>query len=725
MASPDQFSLRRRGQFVVGLQLLAGLLMAQQVGGKAARDGLFLLQFGPAALPAMVAGAAGFSVALSILSGRVLTRFSPGTVLPWALGVSGFLQLLEWYLLGPAPRLAPVLIYLHMAGLGAVLLSAFWSLLSEEFDPREAKQRFGQIAAGGTIGGLAGGLAAERIVAWFGEPSLMAVLAMLHVAGGILLGSLGRKGTAAETSSQASTKAPVAAFDRSSLLTTLATLVLLSSVGAALLDYSLKVYATEAIGRGRGLVRFFALFYTGVALLSFLLQSVLAKPLLQRLGLGKTSMTLPATLLAGAFCTLAAPGIVVAAAARAAESAVRGSLFRAGYETCFTAVPAAERRRAKTFIDVGFDRGGEAFGAAIVFVCINLDADDSLVWVLGVAAQIGLTALVVCGSLDQVYLKALARNLVGRAVQLTPDSDMDLTTRSLVLRTGVFQPAAGSTSSTAADPPVASLDPAMRCLAELRSTDLRRVQEALATCDIANPLIATQVCQLLGHDGVAPLANAALHLAAGRHVGLLADLMSNPDLELSMRRRIPRIIGSVHSQRATDALLAGLQDVRFEVRLQCARALLKSMAKAPEVTLPKERIMAAVDSELEKGRLLWESHQAIQEDPGSFEHEFLDEVLADKAHRSLEYVFILLSLFYERAPLMAAFRSLHVIDTHLRGTALEYLEGVLPARTRDLLWKVIDERPSASDRRSAQELMNDLLNSSETVVMRLRQRGPG
>jgi len=162
-------------------------MIAQQIAGKAARDGLFLLHYGPRALPAMIAGAALFSVALSLLSGRMMRNLAPRLVAPWALGISGVLQLVECWLLGVRPGIASVLIYLHMAGVGSVLLSNFWSLLNEEFDPREAKRRFGQIAAGGTIGGLIGGLAAERTVAWSGAPALMLELAGLHlICGGFL-----------------------------------------------------------------------------------------------------------------------------------------------------------------------------------------------------------------------------------------------------------------------------------------------------------------------------------------------------------------------------------------------------------------------------------------------------------------------------------------------------------------------------------------------------------
>src|SRR5262249_49831871 len=123
-----------RDQFVMGLQFAAALLMAQQVAGKAARDGLFLLYHGPQALPPMVAGAAGFWVVLSLLTGRVMHRLAPRVVVPWALGLSGALLVAEGWLLGVNPGIASVVIYLHMAGVGLVLLSSFWSMLNEEFD---------------------------------------------------------------------------------------------------------------------------------------------------------------------------------------------------------------------------------------------------------------------------------------------------------------------------------------------------------------------------------------------------------------------------------------------------------------------------------------------------------------------------------------------------------------------------------------------------------------
>src|SRR3954447_9133338 len=142
--SESRTPFSERDLFVIGLQVAAGLMMAQPIAGKAARDGLFLLQYGPSRLPGMIAATAGFAVMFSLLNGRLMRRLAPRFIIPWAFGVSGILQVAEWWLLGVSPGAAAIVIYLHMAAVGTVLLSTFWSMLNEEFDPREAKSKFGR-----------------------------------------------------------------------------------------------------------------------------------------------------------------------------------------------------------------------------------------------------------------------------------------------------------------------------------------------------------------------------------------------------------------------------------------------------------------------------------------------------------------------------------------------------------------------------------------------------
>src|SRR6185369_8744737 len=77
----------------------AGLIMAHQVAGKAVRDGLFLSQFTPAALPAIMGAAAVFSILLGLLFARRMSRLGPARVVPVAFAIGGLLHWVEFGLL--------------------------------------------------------------------------------------------------------------------------------------------------------------------------------------------------------------------------------------------------------------------------------------------------------------------------------------------------------------------------------------------------------------------------------------------------------------------------------------------------------------------------------------------------------------------------------------------------------------------------------------------------
>src|SRR5687767_5640929 len=118
------------------LMVAAALMMAHQVAGKASRDAIFLSQFGSAALPAMVTVATITAVAASVVGSRTFVRLGPHRLAPASLALSGVVQIAEWFLLGYAGGIGAIVSYLHLAAFGALLLSSFWSLMSESFEPR-------------------------------------------------------------------------------------------------------------------------------------------------------------------------------------------------------------------------------------------------------------------------------------------------------------------------------------------------------------------------------------------------------------------------------------------------------------------------------------------------------------------------------------------------------------------------------------------------------------
>ena len=138
-------------------------------------------------------------------------------------------------------------------------------------------------------------------------------------------------------------------------------------------------------------------------------------------------------------------------------------------------------------------------------------------------------------------------------------------------------PAAGPPKAAArAAPPPAAVpidDPALGTLIALRSGSADRVRSALRRLDAPETLQVAQVVQLLAWDEVLDMARRVLERSAGAHVGLLIDELVNPDNDFAIRRRIPRVLGTLSSPRALTGLLAGLDDSRFEVRYQCSQAI--------------------------------------------------------------------------------------------------------------------------------------------------------
>jgi hypothetical protein len=696
----------------------AALLLAHQVAGKAVRDSFFLSNYSVTDLPKVVMLSAALTVVLVLLFARAMGRLGPQRLVPAGLLLSSALHVAEYRFMPANPSMWSVLIYLHIVALGAILLSGFWSVMAESFDPRSAKQVFGRIAGAGTLGGIAGGLMAERMAAMVSASSVLLFLAMVHLAGCGVLATL-RTGGLGSRQTEASEKiSPVKLFRGAPYLGSIAVLALAGASSAAILDYLFKAGAGNAFGKGAPLLRFFAIFYTSIQVLTFLGQTFLAPRSLQRLGIGATVRSLPFGVGAGVLGTMLAPIFPVFAVFRAVESGLRGSLYRAGYELLYTPIPATEKRAAKTLLDVACDRAGDAVGSGIVQLMLWFGTAFIPSGLLG--AMLGLTAAGLWASsrLDAAYSGLLQQRLIDRAVELEIDEIQDSTTRSAVLSTQADHGGVRLQDPllTVGRPPDTTLD----TLRELRSENAGRVLAALKHIRGLKPVIAAQLLSLLGWEEVSDAVRHALLQDPHPIAGLLTDHLVNQDeILFGIRRRIPRILAQCDSRIAVQGLLAGLSDVRFEVRFQCARALDSLVQRRPDFDVPSSAIFAAVGRELQVARPIRDSRRLLDSRDGSDPDIFLDEILRERADQTLEHIFSLFAAVLPRGPVKIAFRALHTDDRALRGLALEYLDSVLPAQVRDSLWAMIETKPMITAPEAGRDPLNELLAAHESLLLQL------
>ena len=698
--------------------LTAGVMLAHLWAARAVRTAVFLSAWDAAQLPAMVFATAVTVVAAVPVYTKLLGRFGPRRVVPIGLLLSACGHVLEWRLSGANPWVA-VAIYLHIAGVGALLLSGFWSLVSELFDPQAARAGYGRIAAAGTVGGLLGGVALERASEWLPEDSALILLAGLHAAGAVGAVLLGRQAGAAAPGlpGRPPADAPTSIFDlrafrASPHLRTIALLVGLSTASAFLIEYLFQAGAKDAFPNRADLQQFLARFYVVVGVVTSLVQMG-AGPSVRRLGLGRTIAILPiglGTTTALALVFQAFPMVILV---RGIESSLRSSLFRSGYELLFVPMDPDQKRRAKAVLDVACDRAGDAVGAVIVQVLLLLAVQLSLTaflvpTVLALVLVMAGAGFWLSGRLDRLYLDVVEQRLTGQA----DDGPLVVPSEGGWTVIGLPAPADGEGRSPTggAFPQVAARgdeDRRLAALVELRSGDRARVQAALARLDRPDRMQMAQVTSLLAWDDLSTDARAVLDRHAARHIGLIVDVLVDPATAFAVRRRLPRVLGTVPSPRAVEGLLCGLEDDRFEVRYQAARAIDRLLRQHPALTVDAAAIMRAVERELSVPAGVWQAHHLIDrvepDDEAAGAGIEAAPAQGGGARRNLEHVFTLLAAILPREAVQAAYRGIRSSQAQLRGLALEYLERALAPEVRTRLLALVEAAAATSSAADAPE----------------------
>jgi hypothetical protein len=734
---------------------VAALLVAQQVAGKATRDALFLTSFDPRRLPFVMASGAVLSLLAVFGMSRAMSLRTPGRAVPAGLVTNAAFFGLEW-LCEPLSRDGTaVAVYLHIAALGSVLISGFWSLVSERFDPNRAKRHFSRIAAGATFGGVVGGFAVDMIASRFGIRSMLLVLACTSLLAAIALTRIARTHAPKDLEDPNDNRpgSPLRLLGRTPYLRALALMSLLAAVWESLLDFALKAEASRVFSDEAALVTFFAWFYTGASLVTFLVQTLFGRLALERVGLPGTLMFLPLVVTGGGLALLVGAPFSALVAVRGSENVLSNSLYRAAYEQLFSPLAKETKRPTKTLVDVAATRLGDALGALLILALIYSWRDMPSIVVVVVAAAAALLSLFVVPRLAAGYVEALRAALRTGTIDLQEQQALDATTRrtlsepAAALVRGQFHERIESLLPTAADPlaqrnsagesPPYTLselaivsgsaesrtEPSIvHRFAALASGATNQARAALA--EPLSPELVPIALHLLAHPELGHDAMNALRKVTPASTGLLVDALLDSRTPFEIRLRIPRVLRTSASRRASDGLILGLEDKRLDVRFQCAQALVHMASSDASLTPSESVVFDAVERELAEHGATWNvathssSHDPNRHNDDDKPHS-LRELVRTRASRSLQYVLTLLSFVVDDEALHLALRGLSASDQAIRGTAIELLENVLPDPVRGSLLPILAARPRmVAPARTREEIMAELMRSHESIPIR-------
>jgi len=669
------------------LAVLAAVgMIAQLVAGKTVRDAMFLSAFGVGELPRATTAAAILSLLFALVLARLLARFGPARVVPVAFAVHGGLYALEAVLYPTVPQVAAVLNFFHTALLGSAVVSGFYSVSNERFDPHTAKRTTRWIVSGATFGGVIGG----AVTLLFGRGSASTILPGLAVtnlviAAAILIMTRGHQPRAeTEDTDDRQRESGAAWLRRTPYIRLLAILTLLVTFSETIADYVLKFVLTARTSSEGDLVAFFSVFHAATALVGFFVQTGLSGVALGRFGLAGTLATRPAALAAAGLLSIAVPVLGPIALLRGLDSVLASSLFRSAYEILYTPLSPQAKRATKSLLDIALVRVGDALGAGLIAVVVLIIPElDVRVWLV-VAVVGSIAVLFLSRKLHTGYVETLAVSLKSGVVRLADDDVRDRTTRTTMFETaqGIDRSALLAEVARRKEPVLAHSEPrqrhidATKVLEDVRAfldRDLAKIDAILAR-PLIEPELVGFVARALDHPEIGPKALVALERVSPPPAGLLGDLLLDGALSLDGRIRAARALFARGDERAASGLWAGVLSDRFEVSHACARLLWRLRSVRPNlVHLEESAVFELVEAEIAA---------TPTRPPIMVEIPEIEVDVPPAVRRALDggvvHVIALLGLTLDPEASRAALRALATDDVEIRGTALAYLENVIP-----------------------------------------------
>jgi ATP:ADP antiporter, AAA family len=252
------------------------------------------------------------------------------------------------------------------------VVSVFWALMVDVFDSEQGKRLFGFIAAGATLGGIAGSSITASLAKDVSATYLLLGSAVLLEAAVFSVRRLsGLSDALHQRPAAQSDKALIGgsvfsglthAF-KSPYLINLSVYMLLFSITSTLLYFQQLEIARQAFAERGARTVFFARIDLWVNILTLIAQLVLTARILRAIGVALTLAILPVLSTFGFGALAMAPTIAVLVAYQVLRRAGNFAFARPTREVLFTTVPREDKYKAKSFIDTVIYRTGDQLGA--------------------------------------------------------------------------------------------------------------------------------------------------------------------------------------------------------------------------------------------------------------------------------------------------------------------------------------------------------------------------
>ena len=252
------------------------------------------------------------------------------------------------------------------------VVSVFWALMVDVFDSEQSKRLFGFIAAGATLGGIAGSSLTAALAKSLSPAYLLLGSAILLELAVFSVRRMARISDALHRRPGAARGDDViggSAFSgmthalKSPYLINVSLYILLYAITSTFLYFQQAEIVKQAFSDRGARTAFFAQIDLWVNILTLGAQLFLTGRLIQSLGVGFTLATLPGFSIFGFGALAMVPTLAVLVVFQVLRRAGNFAFARPSREVLFTVVPRDEKYKAKSFIDTVVYRTGDQAGA--------------------------------------------------------------------------------------------------------------------------------------------------------------------------------------------------------------------------------------------------------------------------------------------------------------------------------------------------------------------------
>jgi len=294
-----------------------------------------------------------------------------------------------WLLFRTDWKWVPTVFWVWANIFAVVLVTQFWILFNDIFNPREARRLIGFVGSGGLLGAICGSMLAGSLARTrFFDNLLLLAAGILGLGIGVIYGIFRwqRRRKPAPDRPEAEDKAlpklsPAEkvgfrdAFNttrQSRYLVLLAGIMLATWVVSTLIDFQFNSVVSRQVAEERNLTSFFGYFNAGMNAVAFLLQLFLTSRIIQLLRIRMTLLIYPLALL---LCStgiglVAYASLLPAILIKSSDKSLAYSLNQSVRELLYIPISPEQKYKSKIFIDMFLNRFAKGLGAVILLVLL-------------------------------------------------------------------------------------------------------------------------------------------------------------------------------------------------------------------------------------------------------------------------------------------------------------------------------------------------------------------